>query len=142
MKIQLINRQKIKKINIKKISAALIEIAALINVSPAAVTFCLCDDEFIKRLNKKYFNRSSPTDVIAFSLADKPVGGYLGEVVVSVERAVIVAKEVSLAWQKELLLYLIHGMLHLTGYDDTTSPKSRRMRAKEQEVLACIGNNV
>jgi probable rRNA maturation factor len=139
MSIEITDLQDFKKINIKKISGYLKKAVLFLGLSSKKITFCLCDNEFIINLNKKYFKKSTPTDVIAFPLSDTIDGDYLGEVVVSVEAAVKAAEAARLDWHDELLLYLVHGVLHLAGYDDTAAVKRKKMRAKERETLAHIG---
>ena len=141
MKIEITNKQKIKKINLKTISLQIKKTADFLNLSSKKITFCFCDDSFIIELNKRYFKKLTPTDVIAFPLADEALSDYLGEVVVSVERAAIVAKELNVSWQQELLLYLVHGLLHLAGYKDSSAKDKKIMRHKEEEVLEFIANN-
>jgi probable rRNA maturation factor len=138
MKIEITNHQRIKKVNLKNVSFRIKKAARYLGLSSKKITFCLCDDNFIIKLNKKYFKKSTPTDVISFSLADELTDDYLGEVIVSVERAVIMAKELNVHWQEELLLYLVHGMLHLAGYKDGLIKDKKIMRQKEAEVLEFI----
>ena len=141
MKIEITNKQKIKKINLKIVSFQIKKTAAFLGLSSKKITFCLCDDSFITKLNKEYFKKLTPTDVIAFPLVDEFCDDYMGEVIISVERAVIVAKELNVPWQEELLLYLVHGMLHLAGYKDSSVKDKKIMRIKEQEILVYIRND-
>jgi len=97
------------------------------------------DDAQITELNRRYLGRNRPTDVLAFPMG---VGEnadihpeVLGDVVVSAERAACYAEECDLKVEDELSLYLIHGILHLLGYDDTTAPAKRKMRKRERELL-------
>lgn len=100
-------------------------------VNPAEISFMFCDDRFISKLNKKFFHRSMPTDVIAF-----PLDNYnLGEVVISVERAVKACEEYGNLWQEEFSLYIIHGVLHLLGYEDTSPAKKKKMFKKQDEIF-------
>ena len=95
----------------------------------------LVDNRLITDLNQRYFKKKTPTDVIAFALGDDLDPDYLGEVVVSVEEAVKIAQQLKISWQKELLLYSIHGILHLVGYDDRSQRKRQIMEKKQQELL-------
>jgi probable rRNA maturation factor len=78
------------------------------------------------------------TDVLAFPLADAP-GGLLGEVVASAETARREAAARGLAPADELLLYVVHGVLHLLGFDDHAAGDRRRMRAAERRALRAAG---
>jgi probable rRNA maturation factor len=83
-------------------------------------------------LNKKFFKRGAATDVIAFPLNEK---GCFGEVIISVERAVKAAPRFGNTWQDEFLTYVIHGILHIWGYNDI-KPKDRvKMFAKQDELF-------
>jgi len=127
MKVEITNRQKIKRINLKTLSKLLEKCAGLLKISDKKLSLVLVDNKLITDLNRRYFKKKTPTDVIAFDLADSFDPNYLGEVVVSVEEAVRVAKRLKLAWQDELTLYCVHGILHLIGYDDRTKKKRELM---------------
>jgi probable rRNA maturation factor len=92
-------------------------------------------DAELARLHAEHLDDSSPTDVMAFDLGVEG-GGPAGEVYVSVERARAVARERGLAPEAELLLYVVHGCLHLCGHDDHEPRARARMRAAERAVLA------
>ncbi|MCK4912740.1 MAG: rRNA maturation RNase YbeY [Candidatus Omnitrophica bacterium] len=133
--IETTNQQKVKRINLKQLHKDLKRIFVCLDISSKKLSILLCDNAFIKKLNKKYFKKFSVTDVIAFPLADSFQPDYLGEVIVSVEEAVRIAKRLDCRWQDELNLYLIHGILHLIGYDDRTNLKRARMEKKQEELL-------
>jgi len=135
MRIEIINCQKIKTINLKALRRDLSKIFKLLDISSKKTTLLFCDNQFIKKLNKRYFGRISPTDVIAFPLADEFEPEYLGDIVVSVEKAVEKAKSFNVTWQKELFLYVVHGILHLLGYEDTTDAKRKKMLKTQKEIM-------
>ncbi|MCK5492243.1 MAG: rRNA maturation RNase YbeY [Candidatus Omnitrophica bacterium] len=135
MKVEIINNQNLKRINLKSLHEKFDKLGFSLDIADKQISFYLCDNEFIKNLNKKYFKKNSPTDVISFPLKDDLEPDYLGEVVVSVETAIMVSKDLNIKWQKELFLYLIHGVLHLIGYDDTTKIKRAVMEKKQEELL-------
>jgi rRNA maturation RNase YbeY len=96
-------------------------------------------DRTIRQFNKAYLDHDSPTDVLAFpqhkgSSSLQP--HLLGDVVISVETAVRQAKEHGHSLDQELALLLIHGILHLVGYDDTTPAARRRMWAKQRVLFS------
>lgn len=143
MKIEIINQQKIKKINSNKIHRYLEKVLSYLNISSKKVSIFLCDNRRIRELNREYFKKNSSTDVISFPLADAFEPDYLGEVVVSVEESVKVADKLKVKWEDELFLYLIHGILHLLGYDDRTKRKKEVMEKKQEEVLReVLGGNL
>ena len=91
------------------------------------------DDPTIRRLHREYLGEDSPTDVMSFVL--ERADDYLeGEVVVSAETACAAAPEYGWPAADELLLYVIHGTLHLVGYDDTTP----RMRSRDAQAGAGV----
>lgn len=93
------------------------------------------DDRGIEELNRRYLKREGPTDVLAFPLGDP----LLGDLVISVERAYFQAQERGHTIEEELALLLIHGVLHLLGYDHTRSKKEARLMAhKEREILKMV----
>jgi probable rRNA maturation factor len=102
------------------------------------VSLALVDDPTLAELHGRFLDDPSPTDVMSFHLGDDD-GGPWGEVVVSVDRA----REVALArggdLPRELLLYAVHGTLHLCGFDDLEEPDREAMRRAEAAVLERIG---
>lgn len=131
MKIEIINYQKIKRLNRKTITHFIESVLKACDVKVDKILFIFCDDRFIVKLNKKFFHRSVPTDVIAFPLDNV----NLGEVVVSVERAVKVCGQYNNSWHAEFSLYIIHGILHLLGYSDISLAKKKIMFKKQDEIF-------
>ena len=110
------------------------------------VEIALVDDSTIADLNERYLKEPGPTDVITFPLVEDaesagpgsvPVGFVpsLGEVVVSTETARRQAPEFLGDAKRETLLYVIHGVLHLLGYDDKNPATRARMEERQIEVL-------
>jgi len=138
VKIEITNQQKIKKITFKALRAQIAKVCGCLEMGDVEISFLLCDDVFIQKLNKKFFKRDMPTDVIAFGLKDK---GCFGEVIVSVERAVLAAPKYGNCWQDEFLTYVIHGILHVHGYTDGTSKSRAKMFKKQDEVFNFLANS-
>ncbi|MDM7926970.1 MAG: rRNA maturation RNase YbeY [bacterium] len=97
----------------------------------------LTDNDFIRGLNGRFLGRNRPTDVIAFPLGEE--GGVWGEVYVSVERTGEQAAEYGVPPEQELARCVIHGVLHLLGYDDGIERDRVKMRRKEEEYLKKMG---
>jgi probable rRNA maturation factor len=96
------------------------------------------DDADLARMHGEWLGDGSPTDVISFDLGeDEP--GPVGELYVSAERARAVAAERGLDERRELALYVVHGALHLCGFDDHEPAERERMRAAEAIVLGSLG---
>jgi probable rRNA maturation factor len=102
-------------------------------VKEAKVTLAFVDDATIASLNKRFLDHEGPTDVITFPYSQ---GKKLeGEVVIGVEVAQREAAERGHDVNTELCLYVIHGTLHLCGYDDRTNRDAAEMRKKERNYL-------
>lgn len=107
-------------------------------VSRAEISVAIVDDEKIHTLNRQYLEHDYPTDVLSFSLGDDP--DFLeGEIIASADTASRMAQEYGWGVMDEVCLYLIHGVLHLVGYNDTTTEEQNTMRALESQYLAQMG---
>lgn len=107
-------------------------------VPTASVSVALVDDTEIHRLNRQYLDHDYPTDVLSFPLHQER--GYLeGEIVVSGETAARSAADYGWSPADEMMLYVIHGCLHLTGCDDHSDPDRQAMRQREAEYLGHLG---
>jgi probable rRNA maturation factor len=100
----------------------------------APLGIVLVDDAAIARLNAQYHHRQGPTDVLSFDY-----GEGQRELVVSVERAVVQARRYRTTPGRELALYVVHGILHVHGYNDLTAAQRRRMRAAERRLMSHLG---
>ena len=95
-------------------------------------------------LNRDYLQKDRPTNVISFSMQEGDYGslvpGLLGDVVISADTAAREADEAGITFQERLVFLLLHGILHLTGYDHERSgaAEARRMEAKEAEIFAAL----
>lgn len=93
-------------------------------------------DIIIAKVHETFMDDPSPTDVITFP-AD-PAMNFAGEIIVSVDHAIDQAKVLNEPFSQELSLYLIHGWLHLAGYDDRSEKDRIKMREAEKEALAIV----
>ena len=103
----------------------------------AELSVTLVDDARIAELHVDYMQIPGPTDVLSFPLGDPadPIP-ILGEVVVSVDTAAREAQERGIPPREELLRYVVHGTLHLFGYDDHEPQDYAAMHARQEELLA------
>ena len=91
-------------------------------------------------LHKKFLNQSGPTDVLTFELEHNPRGRVIsGEIVICSTIAKTRARRLSHPLSHELLLYAVHGLLHLCGFDDRTASAFAVMHAKEDQILTRLG---
>ncbi len=105
----------------------------------AELEIALVDDATITRLNRRHLGHHGATDVMTFPAAPAPGDRVMGEVVISVERARVQARRAQWPLRREVTLLLVHGVLHLRGYDDLTPAGAARMQARERMILARIG---
>lgn len=106
------------------------------------LTIVLTDDEQLQDLNRDYRDVDAPTDVLSFpaSEADPETGRrYLGDILISVQRAEEQAAAASHPLEAELQLLVVHGVLHLLGHDHAAEEEKSRMWAAQSEVLASLG---
>ena len=105
------------------------------------LSLLITDDEAIRELNRRFRGVDAPTDVLAFgaeteehfvSAPESPP--YLGDVVISYQRALAQAEELGHTVAKELKLLVIHGILHLLGYDHQEEADARKMRERESKM--------
>ena len=101
------------------------------------LSLLLTTDEEIESLNSQYRNKQKPTDVLSFSQLEGEGGAsdskLLGDVVISVETAIKQAKELGYTLKEELTRLLIHGTLHLLGYDHENVPEAEAKKMQELE---------
>ena len=91
------------------------------------------------RLNETFLHHAGATDVIAFDYAEAARPGRLhGELFLCVDEAVAYARRYRTTWEAELVRYLVHGLLHLQGYDDRTAPQRRRMKRVEDRLVRTL----
>ncbi len=105
--------------------------------APLAVTFV--GEEHLTALHAHHLDDPTATDVITFALGDEGEGP-VGELYVSVDRAREMAHARGVTLARELTLYVVHGVLHLCGYDDHDDEDRGDMRAAEADVLAQLGH--
>jgi probable rRNA maturation factor len=105
-------------------------------VKNAKVVLAFIDNAHIHRLNKQYLDHDEPTDVLTFPYSKPKAAKLEGEIVIGFEIAAEYAADRGHDVALELILYVVHGCLHLCGYDDRTEKLSKAMRVKEREYLA------
>ncbi|AOY77554.1 rRNA maturation RNase YbeY [Clostridium formicaceticum] len=147
MELEIDNRQ-----NIRKIEDELIKILEkLVKASldyegweeDYEVSLSFVDNEEIHGLNKAYRGKDCPTDVLSFPMVDDqgPVleEKILGDIVISVEKAIEQAEEYGHSFEREMAFLTVHSMFHLMGYDHMDEEEAKEMRTKEEAVLQQLG---
>lgn len=107
-------------------------------VLEAEISLAIVDDPTIHALNRRHLAHDYPTDVLSF-LYHRTERGLEGEIIVSADTAARMALELNSVPEHELLLYIVHGTLHLVGHDDHTPEGQAEMRAAEREILNAFG---
>ena len=112
---------------------------------PAELSVMFCDNEYIKKLNKKYRNKNKTTDVLSFPMYDyaedegELMPGdetlMLGDIVISLERAKEQAAELGNSFEREVAFLAIHSTLHLLGYDHERSEEDDEIQCKRQKEI-------
>ena len=107
--------------------------------SGRSVSVFLTDDKEIRKINRRFLKHDYATDVISFWFEAGQLTGkesdHLGDLVVSLETAKRVAKEMGILFREELARYLIHGTLHLLGYDDKRPGDKKVMHRRQEKIL-------
>lgn len=104
-------------------------------VGEAEISLAFVDNATIHQLNKRYLDHDEPTDVLTFPLTEPNAKKLAGEIVIGAEVAQTQATERGHDVQAELALYVIHGLLHLCGYDDKSDAATGEMRERERHWL-------
>lgn len=119
---------------------ALKSLAALVlageNIDRADIQINLVDDAYMIQLNRTYLKKESTTDVLSFNLSeDTPAAGLEGEVYIGLEQVKRQADDYQVTFENELQRMVVHGILHLIGYDDASIADKQIMTAREDEYL-------
>jgi probable rRNA maturation factor len=146
MKIQIENKQTKIKIQRRKIRSTVLKILKIMNCANKELSISFVDDNAIKQLNNQYLQRDSSTNVLSFSLQE---GEYvninpdiLGDIVISAETAQRDAAIGDLSLSEEIDYLIIHGVLHLLGFnhENTTKSQTTIMQMKERELFGILNS--
>ena len=143
MEILIKNQQSSYEISLEKIEQTVKVILDALDCPDGEISILIADDPAIKELNRKYLNRNNPTNVIAFPMRQGEFAHLtpqlLGDVVISTDMAAREAKSSGMSVEQRFKELLVHGILHLFGYDHETSAReARKMEIKNQELLKLI----
>ncbi|HEV7302040.1 MAG TPA: rRNA maturation RNase YbeY [Tepidisphaeraceae bacterium] len=112
----------------------------LVPNAPEEISLALVNDKLMSELHQRHLNIPGPTDVLTYELDHDTTGWCIaGEIVVCVPEAKRQAKERGTTVDNELLLYALHGVLHLAGFDDRTERLFREIHTMEDDILTRIG---
>jgi probable rRNA maturation factor len=143
MEVLIDNRQKKYKISMTTIQQKTTDILNALDYHDAELSILIVDDPQIAILNKKYLCRNGPTNIIAFPMRTDQFSNInpelLGDVVISIETAEKEGKSIGISMEERFTQLLVHGILHLLGYDhEESEQEADKMEKKSDEILKLI----
>jgi probable rRNA maturation factor len=139
--ISIRNYQTLLNVDVRRIRRSLQRLINSLDSDDREICLLIVDDNYIKTLNDYYLNRNYPTNVISFALSEGEFGDInpqiLGDIVISVETAYRDAVIGNIDFMDEMEFLLIHGLLHLLGYnhENTSTEETIKMRALEKDLF-------
>jgi len=141
MSISIQNRQKLLTVDVGRVRRSLKRLLKELGFKDSEVSLLLVDDDQIREINKNYLQRDRPTNVISFAMTEGAFGDVhpeiLGDIIISVETAARDAMACDIDFMDEVEFLLIHGLLHLLGYnhEDVESNEAKKMKKLERELF-------
>ena len=131
------DRPWLKKAAVKETAARTLEMEGIDKA--AYLNVLLTDNKRIREFNRRYLRRDMPTDVIAFcskrtAAVNRSLKGFIGEIAISVDMAQTNARRYGISKEDELRLYVVHGILHLIGYDDESAKRRKVMELRQGRI--------
>jgi probable rRNA maturation factor len=115
------------------------ELLASLKLQDRDLSILFVDDRKITVMNKEFFGKERPTNVISFSYLEGMPGEALGDVVISVERAADEARTAAIPFYERLFNLIVHGIVHIIGYDHVKGkPEARKMRYREKKLMRLV----
>jgi probable rRNA maturation factor len=118
------------------------KIFAVLGFETQEISITFASDKFVRKLNKQFRGIDQPTDVLAFAMGEGKWAEIqpqiMGDVVISVDTASRQAREMGHDLNQELSILLVHGILHLSGYDHMQKEDAQKMKAMEKAILKAI----
>jgi len=141
MTVVIVNRQRRKKINAPLLQQLTVTLLAELEVTDAEFGLTLLAAPEMTRVNETFLHHEGSTDVITFDHSEvKTPSSKLknvlhGELFVCVDEAILQARQFKTTWQTEVVRYVVHGVLHLLGYDDHAAAARRKMKREENRLV-------
>lgn len=115
-------------------------VAQAVDVDPGATaTVVLTDDAEVRRLNAQWRNKDKPTNVLSFPAPEQPGANFLGDVILAAETVMAEARDGDMPLDHHVTHLVVHGLLHLLGFDHETDAEAEEMESLETEILAGLG---
>ena len=142
MRILATNKQTVIDVDLPRIKHSSDKILRTLENEDSEISLTFVDDAGITEINRQYLGRDYPTNVIAFSMNEGEFGdvnpNILGDIIISTETALRDAEGGGLSLEDELDYLIIHGVLHLLGYDHELPGEAEEMREKEKEIFFAL----
>lgn len=137
--IEINNDQSTHTLDLRRLKRAVRQVLAEAGITSGEISIGIVTDARMHELNRQYLQHDYPTDVLSFVLEQGDDGSLDGEIIVSADYAAREADRFGWTTDDELLLYVVHGSLHLVGHDDHTTEGRAAMREAETRCLAEFG---
>ena len=144
MRIAIMNRQRRHRISTLLIRKVAERVLGVLGAEDSELSVSIVGDRSMRCINREYLGKDRPTNVISFSMKEGEFGSLnpdvLGDVVISADTAAREAEDGTLSFNERLCFLLLHGILHLMGYDHERSgeKEAARMELKEQEIFGVL----
>jgi probable rRNA maturation factor len=144
MNIVLTNRQRVKKINARLLKEVTGGLLAELNIEEVEFGINLVGAREMALVNETFLQHEGSTDVITFDHLEKRKAEsgkrktIHGELFVCIDDAILQAREFGTTWQSEITRYIVHGVLHLLGYDDLKPQLRREMKRAENRLMRLL----
>jgi probable rRNA maturation factor len=139
IEVEISNTQSHLRVDVANLDQLVRMVLAAQDRARGSISIAVVDNATIHTINRTYLGHDWPTDVITFPLAEAGEPSLAAELVVSAEMACAAAREIGTEPSEELALYVVHGLLHLCGFDDHDDADRRRMQKREEELLSQAG---
>lgn len=133
-----------EKVDLQLLDKVVCKVSKLLNINNSFVSIVLTDNKHIHEINKTYRNIDRETDVISFAFMDNDENiksdiTDLGEIYISLEKANSQAEDYNHSFEREICFLLVHGLLHLLGYDHMNEKDEKEMFGLQDEILSSLG---
>jgi probable rRNA maturation factor len=136
--IAVANRQKTRRLHRKLIKYLARGVLSDLGVEQAELGLNFVSAKEMARVHEQFMSIAGSTDVITFDHGSEPPAKVHGEIFISVEDAIAQATEFKTTWQSEVARYVIHGILHLLGFDDLQAAARQKMKQAENRLVKRI----
>ena len=133
------NRQRAISLNARLLQTITLSLLTeLLELKDFELAICIVRTPEMAKINEHFLQHSGSTDVITFDYSDEPSAILHGEIFICIDDALAQAREFRTSWQSEIARYVIHGILHLRGFDDLSPAARRKMKREENRLLKKI----